>query len=89
MLKLLMAELCVRVTDHGPDLPRHLDLGMDAVHGRGLLIVAALADEHGVTPSAGGPGKTVWARWWHTSQASGEPLGTSVTRTPEEPRAAE
>ncbi|MET8141835.1 ATP-binding protein [Sphaerisporangium sp. NPDC005288] len=56
-------EFCVRVTDHGPDRPRHLDLGLDALHGRGLAIVAALAHDHGITPLAGRHGKTVWARW--------------------------
>ncbi|OSP41017.1 ATP-binding protein [Streptomyces sp. 13-12-16] len=33
----------------------------DAVSGRGLLLVAALADDWGVTDRRGGPGKTVWA----------------------------
>ncbi|MFD0888865.1 ATP-binding protein [Streptosporangium algeriense] len=56
-------ELCVRVTDHGPDRPRHLDLGVEAVHGRGLGIVDALADTSGVTPLPDPPGKTGWARW--------------------------
>lgn len=56
-------ELCVRVTDHGPEQPRHLDLGVEAVHGRGLTIVEALADDSGVTPLLHRPGKTVWARW--------------------------
>ncbi|WP_214408397.1 ATP-binding protein [Sphaerisporangium fuscum] len=56
-------DLCVRVTDHGADRPRHLDLGVEAVHGRGLPIVAALADDFGVVPLADSPGKTVWARW--------------------------
>ncbi|MEU9890383.1 ATP-binding protein [Sphaerisporangium sp. NPDC051011] len=56
-------DLCVRVTDHGPEAPRHLDLGPDAVHGRGLPIVAALAGAFGVIPLPEGPGKTVWARW--------------------------
>lgn len=58
-----VGELCVRVTDHGPDQPRHLDLGVEAVHGRGLTIVDALADDSGVTPLSDGPGKTAWARW--------------------------
>ncbi|MFC4531548.1 ATP-binding protein [Sphaerisporangium dianthi] len=56
-------ELSVRVTDHGPGTPRRLDLGLDADHGRGLPIVAALAGDYGVIPLADGPGKTVWARW--------------------------
>ncbi|MBB4700809.1 ATP-binding protein [Sphaerisporangium siamense] len=81
------AELCVRVTDHGADLPRHLDLGIDAVHGRGLIIVAALADEHGVTPLAEGPGKSVWARWRQTTRSGGDPHAASVTRTAEAPSA--
>ncbi len=56
-------ELCVRVTDHGSDQPRHLDLGVEAVHGRGLTIVEALSDDCGTVPLTDGPGKTVWARW--------------------------
>ncbi|MGW4422177.1 ATP-binding protein [Streptosporangium sp. NPDC004631] len=56
-------ELCVRVTDHGPDRPRHLGLDVEAVHGRGLTIVEALTDASGVIPLPDTPGKTVWARW--------------------------
>jgi anti-sigma regulatory factor (Ser/Thr protein kinase) len=33
----------------------------EAESGRGLLLVAALADDWGVTDRRGGPGKTVWA----------------------------
>ncbi|KAF3469878.1 ATP-binding protein [Streptomyces sp. Tu 3180] len=33
----------------------------DTESGRGLLLVAALADDWGVTDRRGGPGKTVWA----------------------------
>jgi two-component sensor histidine kinase len=56
-------ELCVRVTDHSPEQPRHLDLGIEAVHGRGLTIVEALAHDSGVTQLPDRPGKTIWARW--------------------------
>ncbi|MEU8268123.1 ATP-binding protein [Sphaerisporangium sp. NPDC049002] len=63
-------ELCVRVTDHGPDQPRHLDLGIEAIHGRGLTIVDALAHDCGLTPLPDGPGKTVWARWRLSSQTA-------------------
>ncbi|MFF5212337.1 ATP-binding protein [Streptosporangium sp. NPDC000396] len=56
-------EFCVRVTDHGPGRPRPLSLGVEALHGRGLAIVEALADDFGVTPLPDRPGKTVWARW--------------------------
>ncbi|MEU9833095.1 ATP-binding protein [Streptosporangium sp. NPDC048047] len=55
--------LWVEVTDRGPELPRRLNLGLDAVHGRGLTIVEALSDAFGVTPLPDTPGKTVWARW--------------------------
>lgn len=34
--------------------------------GRGLLLVAALADDWGVTPRVSAPGKTVWAEF-HTA----------------------
>jgi anti-sigma regulatory factor (Ser/Thr protein kinase) len=33
----------------------------DSESGRGLLLVAALADDWGVTDRREGPGKTVWA----------------------------
>ncbi|MFC4532552.1 ATP-binding protein [Sphaerisporangium dianthi] len=55
--------LCLRVTDHGPEQPRTLKLGLESLHGRGLAIVAALAHENGVTRPIGRPGKTVWACW--------------------------
>lgn len=70
-------ELCVRVTDHGPDRPRHLDLGVEAAHGRGLTIVEALADASGVTPLPDTPGKTVWARWRLFSPAANPSPTTS------------
>jgi anti-sigma regulatory factor (Ser/Thr protein kinase) len=35
--------------------------GEDAEAGRGLMLVAALAEEWGVSPRKGAPGKTVWA----------------------------
>jgi anti-sigma regulatory factor (Ser/Thr protein kinase) len=63
-------ELCIRVTDHGADRPRHLDLGVEAVHGRGLTIVGALAHDFGVIPLADSPGKLVWARWRLSPQVS-------------------
>ncbi|GII75528.1 hypothetical protein Sru01_05100 [Sphaerisporangium rufum] len=62
--------LLVQVTDHGAGRPRRLDLGTAATHGRGLAIVAALADEYGTARAedmadraAAMPGKTVWASW--------------------------
>ncbi|MBB5625754.1 ATP-binding protein [Sphaerisporangium krabiense] len=60
---LASAVLCVRVTDHGDAMPRRLRLSPDALHGRGLELIDALATAHGVTPLRDGPGKTVWARW--------------------------
>ncbi|GII75171.1 hypothetical protein Sru01_01530 [Sphaerisporangium rufum] len=59
-------KLCVRVTDHGSGRPQQLDLGLDATHGRGMPIVAALATTCGVLPLPCGTGKTVWARWHRT-----------------------
>ncbi|MEO3813280.1 ATP-binding protein [Sphaerisporangium sp. B11E5] len=55
--------LWVGVTDHGAGRPRRLRLDVEAVHGRGMAIVAALADEAGVAPLADSPGKAVWACW--------------------------
>ena len=80
-------ELCVRVTDHGSARPRHLDLGIDAIHGRGLTIVAALSHSHGITPLPDAPGKTVWACWRHGSDGTPEVPAdrtVSVTDSPDE-----
>ncbi|WP_405142132.1 ATP-binding protein [Sphaerisporangium sp. NBC_01403] len=76
-------ELRVRVTDHGSGQPRHLDLGIESVHGRGLIIVAALAGDHGITPLPDGSGKTVWARWGLPSgHDTGVSTNTSIRRPP-------
>lgn len=56
-------ELHLQVTDHSPEQPRQLRLDTDALHGRGLTIVEALAHDSGVTPLPTTSGKTVWARW--------------------------
>ncbi|MBB4703733.1 ATP-binding protein [Sphaerisporangium siamense] len=63
VLRAVAGRLHVEVTDHGPAMPRYLDLGVEAVHGRGLGIVGALADESGVDGFSDFPGKMVWARW--------------------------
>ncbi|MFF8098760.1 ATP-binding protein [Streptomyces sp. NPDC016640] len=50
----------VEVSDaRGERLPEPRDAGEDG--GRGLLLVAALAEEWGTAPRPGAPGKTVWA----------------------------
>ncbi|MFE6825455.1 ATP-binding protein [Streptomyces sp. NPDC057690] len=43
-----------------PSTPSAPDSGSES--GRGLLLVAALADDWGVTPRPAAPGKTVWAQ---------------------------
>ncbi len=50
----------VEVADDCPELP--VPAAADALDegGRGLVIVAAVADRWGVTPYPDGPGKTVW-----------------------------
>jgi anti-sigma regulatory factor (Ser/Thr protein kinase) len=52
--------LRVEVKDADPALPLELDLGPEMEHGRGLAIVAAVADEWGAERLAGN-GKVVWA----------------------------
>jgi hypothetical protein len=56
------AALACSVADGGPRLP-HLNrqpADLDAVDGRGLGIVRALARSLGVWPDSGGIGKTIW-----------------------------
>jgi len=51
----------VEVSDPTPQPPRPVKAGTDDEHGRGLQLVAALAEETGHRPQS--PlGKTVWAR---------------------------
>ncbi|MFD3626163.1 ATP-binding protein [Streptomyces sp. NPDC058698] len=53
---------CVEVSDaRGERLPEVRDAGSEEDGGRGLLLVAALAEEWGTVPRPGAPGKTVWA----------------------------
>jgi anti-sigma regulatory factor (Ser/Thr protein kinase) len=64
LLRLALAggRLRVEVSDtRGECRPALRGAGEDEEAGRGLLIVAALAERWGVTPRAGAPGKTVWA----------------------------
>ncbi|MGW1267506.1 ATP-binding protein [Streptomyces sp. NPDC002491] len=49
--------------------------------GRGLLLVAALADDWGVTPRRAAPGKTVWAEL-HVRQQQGHPHTHRVAPRP-------
>jgi anti-sigma regulatory factor (Ser/Thr protein kinase) len=56
-------EGCIQIesSDHGAQTPVVLDPASDERQGRGMKIVAALAQEWGVTPTM--RGKTVWFRY--------------------------
>ncbi len=55
------ARLRVEVRDGAARRPRpHVPSADDGTHGRGLVLVEALADTWGVDPLALGPGKVVW-----------------------------
>ncbi|MFB7786894.1 ATP-binding protein [Streptomyces vinaceus] len=47
------------VRDQSPAVPRECAVHPDSEHGRGLILIAALADEHGVEQD--GSGKSCWA----------------------------
>ncbi len=53
-------DVTVRVNDHSDLLPLPRQADLSATSGRGLAIVAAIADEWGVRETK--PGKQVWAR---------------------------
>ncbi|MFJ8361358.1 ATP-binding protein [Streptomyces sp. NPDC093984] len=48
------------MTDANDTLPTPRDASPDDESGRGLTLVAALADDWGAEPRPGGIGKTVW-----------------------------
>ncbi|GAA1700382.1 ATP-binding protein [Fodinicola feengrottensis] len=52
------AVLRVEVADHGSGLPTAQAVAADALSGRGLAIVAAVADRWGIQPTS--TGKRVW-----------------------------
>ncbi|WP_431043855.1 ATP-binding protein [Streptomyces sp. P1-3] len=52
--------LRVEVSDASAELPRPRQAAVDDESGRGLALVAALADDWDVHPRACGVGKTVW-----------------------------
>lgn len=58
----------IEVADASDSPPQHRHPGRDDEHGRGLQLVAALAEESGHR-SKGPVGKTVWARLLLTSAA--------------------
>ncbi|GAA2695161.1 ATP-binding protein [Streptomyces lunalinharesii] len=53
--------LVVDVIDASPVSPTVDSPGLEAEHGRGLFLVAALADRHGIEPLP--PGKRCWAQF--------------------------
>ncbi|MFB7393559.1 ATP-binding protein [Streptomyces sp. NPDC056191] len=53
--------LRLEVSDAGDGCPEVREPGDEDTHGRGLQIVDALTHRWGVSPRAGGIGKTVWA----------------------------
>jgi anti-sigma regulatory factor (Ser/Thr protein kinase) len=57
----LRVEVSDTRTERRPTVTTPTDPDTESESGRGLLLVAALADDWGVTDRRGGPGKTVWA----------------------------
>lgn len=57
----LRVEVSDTRTERRPAATAPADPDTDCESGRGLLLVAALADDWGVTDRRDGPGKTVWA----------------------------
>jgi serine/threonine-protein kinase RsbW len=63
--------LCIEVHDMSPDRPRRRPPTLDDCDGRGLILVATLADTWGVSEQRG-PGKVVWAQLSLPPRADGE-----------------
>ncbi|MFJ8900375.1 ATP-binding protein [Streptomyces sp. NPDC102370] len=57
----LRVEVSDTRAERWPSVPALSTMDTESESGRGLLLVASLADDWGVTDRLGGPGKTVWA----------------------------
>lgn len=71
--------LHLAVADHGSEQPRLISAADDATHGRGMAIVAMLADQWGVRPFPCTNGKTVWCAFRLASsppRAASPPAGS-------------
>ncbi|MFE4913635.1 ATP-binding protein [Streptomyces sp. NPDC056652] len=72
------AGLRIEVHDASSDKPEQRMPDLDACDGRGLVLVAALADRWGVS-DRNGPGKVVWAEW---SYVPPHPVPPAAPTTP-------
>ncbi|MFF3906662.1 ATP-binding protein [Streptomyces sp. NPDC001848] len=79
-MELLLDRLTVSVHDHDPRLPELRVPDPSATSGRGLAMVAAVADSWGVRPD-GDSGKVVW---FTLPAPSAAPAGPVRSRTPYE-----
>lgn len=70
-IRRLVDRVVVEVADGGGRLPRRRQVGVDDEAGRGLELVATLADRWGVRPSA--DGKVVWAEIGLAALTTGQP----------------
>lgn len=61
VVRRIRGRIQIEASDTGQQIPLVPDAGRDPERGRGTTIVAALAEEWGVIPTAGG--KTVWFRY--------------------------
>ncbi|MGW0079504.1 ATP-binding protein [Streptomyces cellulosae] len=78
----LRAEVSDTRAERWPSLPALLGPDTESKSGRGLLLVASLAYDWGVTDRRGGPGKTVWASVDMSCPAEPNPALSSTDRTP-------
>ncbi|MEU7040620.1 ATP-binding protein [Streptomyces varsoviensis] len=69
--------LRLEVSDAGAGWPQVRTPGAGDTHGRGLLLVEAVAHRWGVEKREGGVGKTVWATL-RAQNSAAEPVGTEI-----------
>ncbi|MGW4788332.1 ATP-binding protein [Streptomyces sp. NPDC004230] len=74
-MELLLDRLTVSVHDHDPRLPQVCHADVSATSGRGLAMVAAVADSWGARPD-GDSGKVVWFTLPAPSSAPSRPVRT-------------
>lgn len=85
-LSVIEPYLRIEVWDSSPELPRRQSNDLESEHGRGLLLVEAVARRCGALPAADRSGKVVWADLALDPEPTDNQHTTPLPKRPAQPR---